>query len=69
MIVVKKGINNNESNLVMNNSYENKRYITKVNRNKNKSFQYFIKYKIIFKSYTIFLFLINFLKKIILLRF
>lgn len=69
MIVVKKGINNNESNLVMNNSYENKRYITKVNRNKNKSFQYFIKYKIIFKSYTIFLFLINFLKKIILIRF
>ena len=56
-------------NLVMNNSYENKRYITKVNRNKNKSFQYFIKYKIIFKSYTIFLFLINFLKKIILIRF
>ena len=69
MIVVKKGINNNESNLVMNNSYENKRYITKINRNKNKNFQYFIKYKIIFKSYTIFLFLINFLKKIILLRF
>lgn len=69
MIVVKKGFNNNESNLVINNSYENKRYITKINRDKNKTFQYFIKYKVIFKSYTAFFFLINLLKKIILFRY
>ena len=69
MIVVSKDHNNIESNLVINNSYENKRYITKINRDKKKIFQYFIKYKILFKSYTIFLFLVNLLKKIVLIRF
>ena len=47
MIVIKKGINNIESNLVLNNSYENKRYQTKVLRNKNSKLRYFIKYKLI----------------------
>jgi hypothetical protein len=69
MIVIKKGINDVESNLVLNNSYENKRYQTKVSRNKKSKLRYFIKYKLIFKFYTFFLFLINLIKKIILLRF
>ena len=69
MIVVKKDYNYIESNLVINNSYENKRYITKINRDKNKNLRYFIKYKILFKSYTYLLFLVNLLKKVILIRF
>jgi len=68
MVVVKKGINNIKSNLVLKNSYENKRYNTKVLRN-GRSLKYFFKYKVIFKIYTIFLFLLNLFKKIILLRF
>ena len=62
-------INDVESNLVLNNSYENKRYQTKVSRNKKSKLRYFIKYKLIFKFYTFVLFLINLIKKIILLRF
>lgn len=69
MIVINKNYNNIDSNLVVNNSYENKRYNTKVKRDKSKVFQYYIKYKILFKSYTLFLLLINLLKKIILIRF
>ena len=69
MIVIKKGINNIESNLVLNNSYENKRYQTKVLRNKNSKLRYFIKYKLIFKFYTFVLFIFNLFKKVILLRF
>ena len=68
MIVVKKDYNYIESNLVLNNSYENKRFQTKTKR-KNKRFRYFLKYKILFKSYTLFLFFINLLKKIILFRY
>lgn len=69
MIVIKKGINNITSNLVLDNSYENKRYLTKIKRNKDNELKYFFKYKIIFKIYTIILFLFNLFKKIILLRF
>ena len=69
MIVIRKDINNIESNLVLNNSYENKRFLTKLKRNPEKKFQYFLKYKIIFKLYTLTLYLFNLLKKIILLRF
>jgi 23S rRNA U2552 (ribose-2'-O)-methylase RlmE/FtsJ len=68
IIVVQKGLNNNESNLVLNNSFENKRFNTKVKRNGFK-FRYFIIFKIILKIYTFFLFLFNFLKKIILFRY
>ena len=70
IIVISKGINNNKSNIVLNNSYENKRYHTKIKREKNKKLiRYFIKYKIFFKSFTILLFIFNFLKKILLFRF
>jgi len=68
LLVVNKKKNLNESNLVLNNSYENKRFNEKVTRNPNKRFQYFLKYKIFYKSYTHFLFLINLIKKIILFR-
>ena len=68
IIVVKKGINNNKSNLILNNSYEEKRYLTKIKRNGFK-FKYFITYKIILKIFTFCLFMFNFFKKIILLRF
>ena len=69
IVVINKGFNEIESNLVLNNSYENKRYLTKISRNKKHKFKYFIKYKIIFKFYTLFLFLFNFLKKILLFRY
>ena len=68
IIVVKKGINDNKSNLILNNSFEEKRYLTKIKRNGFK-FKYFITYKIILKIFTFCLFMFNFFKKIILLRF
>lgn len=68
LLVVNKNKNLNESNLVLNNSYENKRYNEKVKRKPKKKFIYFLKYKILYKSYTQFLFVINFIKKIILFR-
>lgn len=67
IIVISKGKNNNKSNIVLNNSYEKKRYLTKTKNNKNK-LQYFIKYKIFFNLYTLILFFINFIKKFILFR-
>ena len=69
MIVIVKDKINFNSNLLINNSYENKRYLTKIKRNNKKKMQYFIKYMIIFKSYTLFLYIFNFFKKILLLRF
>lgn len=68
MVVVRKGVNEIDSNLVENNSYEDKRYKTKISRGGN-IIKYFFKYKILFKSYTLALFVIYFFKKIILLRF
>ncbi len=68
LVVVEKDINNIDSNLVLNNSYENKRYNTKIKR-KNEKIRYFIKYKILFKLYTLLFFIFNLIKKIILLRF
>lgn len=68
MIVVKKGINNIKSNLVLNNSYENKRYLTKTKRGHRK-FRYYLKYKVLFKIYTLFVLLLNFLMKIVFFRY
>ena len=68
LVVVKKGDNKKQSNLVLDNSYENKRYITKIERSGQK-FKYFVKYKILFKTYTLILYLFHTIKKIILLRF
>ena len=68
MIVVKKGVNNVKSKLVLNNSYEDKRYKSRL-RTKGNKIRYFIKYLIIFKTYTFLLFIFNLFKKIILLRY
>ena len=68
IVVVKKGLNNNKSNLVLNNSYEDKRYLTKIKRNGFK-FKFLITYKIILKLFTFCLFIFYFFKKIILFRF
>ena len=57
-----------ESNLVLNNSYENKRYLTRINQ-KGFSPKYYLKYKIVFKIYTLIIFILNLIKKTILLRF
>ena len=68
IVVVQKGANNKSSNLVLDHSYENKRYDEKVKRS-GKKIKYYIKYKIFYKFYTLILFLFNFIKKIILFRF
>lgn len=68
IIVVVKGLNDNKSNLVQNNSYEEKRYITKMKRNGFK-LKYFFIFKIFLKFFTFILFLLNYLKKIILFRY
>lgn len=68
MVVLKKGITNIKSNLVFDNSYENKRYETKIKRDPSK-FKYFLKYKIIFNTYTLFLALFNFFKSLLLFRY
>ena len=70
IITIKKGINNKQSNLVLNNSYENKRYLTKISRKMGKEkIRYFIKYKLVFKLFTLSLCFINLLKKLLLFRY
>ena len=68
LIVVKKGINNKESNIVEDNSYEKKRYQQRIFV-KGKRIRYFIKYLVIYRIYTVILYLFNVLKKVILFRF
>ena len=68
IVVITKNINNMESNLVLNNSYEKKRYLTKTKRNKNKM-KYFFKYLVLFRIYTLILFIYSLIKRLILLRF
>ena len=67
MVFVRKGINDLKSKEVINNSYEDMKYFEKSSRT-GKKFQYFVKYKIFYKAYTIFLFVFNTIKKILLLR-
>tara|TARA_B100000795_G_scaffold269554_1_gene259302 strand:+ start:2796 stop:3602 length:807 start_codon:yes stop_codon:yes gene_type:complete len=68
MIVLKKGINNIKSKLVINNSYEDKRYHSRLKTKGNKK-RYFLKYLIIFKTYTFLLFIFYSFKKFLLLRY
>ena len=67
MVFVRKGTNDLKSKEVINNSYEDMKYLEKSNRT-GKKFRYFVKYKIFYKSYTICLFVFNVIKKLILLR-
>ena len=68
MVILRKGINNIESTELLNHSYEDKKYLEKVNRTKKK-IRYYLKYKVIFKIYTYSLFIYHFLKKAFLFRF
>ena len=67
MVFVRKGINDLKSKEVINNSYEDMKYLEKSSRT-GKKFQYFVKYKIFYKAYTICLFVLNTIKKLLLLR-
>ena len=67
MVFVRKGINDLKSKEVINNSYEDMKYLEKSSRT-GKKFQYFVKYKIFYKAYTICLFVFNTIKKLFLLR-
>jgi len=70
LVVIQKGVNNKESNLVLNHSYENQRYLTRLSQKGSKNkLKYYIKYKIFYRLYTLLLFFVNLVKKIILLRF
>ena len=60
--------NDRVSKEVINHSYEDMKFKEKTNRSGN-NLRYFLKYKILFKTYTLFLFLVNLIKKIVLLRF
>ena len=68
IVFLKKGINNRTSKEVINHSYEDMKFKEKKSRSGN-TLKYYLKYKILFKSYTIFLYVFNIVKKIILLRF
>ena len=67
MVFIRKGNNNRVSKEVINHSYEDMKYLEKSNRT-GKKFKYFLKYKIIYKIYTLLLFVFHTIKKILLLR-
>mgnify|MGYP007000069415 len=58
MVFVKKGINDLKSKEVINHSYENMKYLEKSKRS-GKKLRYFIKYKIFYKFYTLFIYFLN----------
>jgi len=67
MIFVRKGNNDVQSREVIKHSYEDMKFIEKSKRT-GKKLQYFIKYKIFYKTYTLFLFVFNTIKKLLLFR-
>ena len=67
MVFIRKGSNDQVSKEVINHSYEDMKYLEKSNRT-GKKFKYFLKYKIIYKIYTLLLFVFHTIKKILLLR-
>ena len=68
LVFVRKGLNNIVSKEVLNHSYEDMKFQEKSARTGNK-LRYYLKYKIFLKSYTYLLFILYFIKKIILFRF
>ena len=68
LVFVRKGLNNTVSKEVLNHSYEDMKFQEKSDRTGNK-LRYYLKYKIFYKSYTYSLFILYFIKKIILFRF
>ena len=67
MVFVRKGNNNKPSREVIKHSYEDMKFLEKSERT-GKKLQYFVKYKIFYKLYTLLLFVLNTLKKLILFR-
>ena len=67
MVFVRKGKNEIKSREVINHSYEDMKFLEKSNRT-GKKLQYFIKYKVLYKSYTLLLFVLNTIKKLLLFR-
>jgi len=68
IVFVRKGNNVKPSTEVLNHSYEDMKYYVKSKRTGNK-IRYYLKYKIIYKFYTYLLFILNLIKKLLLLRF
>ena len=69
LVIIKKGMNSRESNLLFNNSYEKRLYLERVKQKGKTRFRYIFKYLIILRLYTLFLYFLNLLKKIILFRY
>tara|TARA_B100000900_G_scaffold257313_1_gene219316 strand:+ start:504 stop:1316 length:813 start_codon:yes stop_codon:yes gene_type:complete len=67
MIFVRKGNNDAQSREVIKHSYEDMKFMEKSKRT-GKKIQYFIKYKIFYKAYTLLLFVFNTIKKLLLFR-
>jgi hypothetical protein len=68
LVFVRKGVNDKSSKEVLNHSYENMKFKEKSLRS-GRIFQYYIKYKIFYKSYTLCLMIFNLIKRLLLLRF
>ena len=68
LVFIKKDINKNESKEVLNHSYEKMKFKEK-SKSSDKVFRYYIKYMVLYKAYTYFLFSLNLIKKIILFRY
>ena len=68
LVFVRKGLNEKISKEVLNHSYENMRFNEKSSRS-GKFFRYYLKYKIIYKTYTFIFMIFNMIKKVLLLRF
>ena len=67
MVFIRKGHNNKASKEILNHSYEDMKYLEKSNRT-GKKLRYFLKYKIIYKIYTLLLFVFYTIKKLLLFR-
>ena len=67
MVFIRKGNNHKASKEVLNHSYEDMKYLEKSKRT-GKIFRYFLKYKVLYKTYTLILFVFHTIKKLLLLR-
>ena len=67
MVFVRKGNNDKPSREVIKHSYEDMKFLEKSERT-GKKFRYFLKYKVLYKTYTLILFIFHTIKKLLLLR-
>ena len=68
LVFVRKGVNDKISKEVLKHSYENMKFNEKSSRTGN-FFKYYLKYKIIYKTYTFVFMIFNLIKRLLLLRF